>query len=151
MAQLKGYRGGDMPKREAQAVLEMMKGGGVMEVAGKLEKDHAAISRAIAQSGPREVWNAREIKRQHELGEILEELQAMVKQSPETAFRYADKIAAMKLKAELDGHLSTHTEEKHLHIHGELTGLSEAQLRKELLKIEAEKSSNPASGTPDAQ
>lgn len=94
-------------------------------------------------------WGAREQRRRADLDEILDVLRDMVRKKPETAYRWADKLGAMKLQSELEGHLKTNTEEKHLHLHGvQLDQLSEAQLRQELNKMH---NSNLTSGTPSVQ
>lgn len=142
-----GFRDSGIGTMQRIVTIEAMDQQPINDLGQKLDRYAGAIKSALQEPVARRLGGVREIKRQQELDEILEELQLMVKKSPETAYRYADKIAAMKLKAELDGHLKTHSEEKHLHLHSDVIGMSEDQLRRELLMM----GSNSASGTPQGE
>lgn len=143
-----------LPKRELTpkqvgVLVDAMTGKSPVQIAKRIGGSHAGVIQKNSSPEAVGYWNAREQKKQAELQEILDVLQDMIRKEPESAFRWADKIAAVKLKSELDGHLKTNTEEKHLHIHGvQLDQLSESQLRSELAKMQ---SSNRESGTPSVQ
>lgn len=138
-----------LSKTQVQVVVEAMKGKSPTALAEDRGRDHSVVARSIQAPEARGWWNAREQRKHAELEEILLELQDMVRKKPESAYRWADKISAIKLKAELDGHLQTHSEEKHLHIHnGDVQLLSEQELRKQLAILESSKKDD---GVPQSE
>lgn len=148
-----GYRGGKLPRKARAAIMEAMRGVNVIDIGEKMQKSLPAITRQTGRIEAKSIAGVRETQRRRELDEFLEILREITRKPAETKLKYADIISAGKLKAEIEGFLRSHSEENHLHIHGELTGMSEAQLRAELNKIEHDKaitieSSSVASGTP---
>jgi len=147
--QAKGINFRSMPKKERTAVIEVLKGEDVNTMSQKLGVSPEAILERTDGEKSKNIAGVRELKRQREFDELLDMLQEIVKKEPETKLKYSDKIAAGKLKAELEGRLRTHTEERHLHLHSGTADMSEDQLRRELAKLEAQRlSSSTASGTP---
>ncbi len=138
-----------LTKATRQSVIEISKGKNASQVAETRGVSVEAVLHTIKPRGVLEPYNAKEQRKLAELDEILDKMMEIVRKQPETKLKYTDVIAAAKLKSELDGHLKTHSDEKHIHLHaGELGQLSEAELRKQLKMIEQEKSSNLASGEP---
>ncbi len=88
-------------------------------------------------------------KHRLELAKLLDILRPIFEGKSEEPLKFNHILKAVELAAKLDGHLETHKEEKHVHLHGnDLAALSEQQLRLELERIDKERSSIDSSGVP---
>lgn len=132
-------------KEQRQFAVEAIEGKGRAEIAESRGVSPYAITKQIQRNGVQEVINTKEIKRQENLAKISAMLQEMIVAPAETKLKHADKIKAAELQLTLDGHLQQGKEEKHLHLHGDLAQLTEAELRKQLGALQGSKAE---SGVP---